>query len=71
MRLLAVLSELPMQFGNGSSRWSCLTYLKANFGEGTSGAVSLYGTPSNVADVPSWRIHRDQFLAVLTSLSQA
>ena len=62
MHLLAVLRELPMQFSNGSSRRSCLRYFKAHFGERTSGAVSLDGISSHVADVPSRRIHKRSVL---------
>jgi hypothetical protein len=58
MRGVAVLSELPMLFGNGSSRQSFLTNVKAHFGGRTGPAVSLYGIPSNVADVPLWRMHK-------------
>ena len=57
MRFLVVLVELSLQIGNDYPGRSSLAYLKTHFREGASCAFSLYRVPSNIADVPSWRIH--------------
>ena len=57
MHLLAVLVKLPLQLRNDCSGRCSLAYLKTHFWERAGCAFSEDRVPSDIADVPSWRIH--------------
>jgi hypothetical protein len=57
MHLLAVLVKLLPQLRNDCPGRCSVAYLKTHFWERAGCAFSENRVPSDIADVPSWRIH--------------